>query len=143
MTESMVVTKWIEATLEEVYDAWTDPALMSRWFFVSDGWRTKMTADLKVGGGFRIEMETDRGEHLVSTGTYLALQPPTHLSFSWSSYAVRDTTVTIDLAPEGNGTRLTLTHHGLPSVDLVDRHANGWTATLNNLLRVAGSNPTS
>lgn len=138
MTDPLVVTRTIAAPVERVYRAWTDPVEMSKWFYVGDGWHAEVTADVRVGGHFRIEMHNQQGDILISTGRYLELMPPKRIKVSWNSYAVSDTTVTIDLEPDDDGTVLVLTHEDLPSDDSVERHLNGWGATLDRLTRLAG-----
>lgn len=135
MNETVVITHLLAAPIERVYEAWTNPIVMARWFFVGEGWRATVQADVRVGGRFRIDMETETGEHLVSSGQYLELQHPSRVKLSWNSYAVSGTIVTIDLVQVADGTQLTLTHEGLPTTKLATRHANGWASTLANLSR--------
>lgn len=133
MTEPVMLTRLVPASVEVVYRAWTDPLEMSKWFYVGDEWKADVVADVRVGGRFRIDMHTPSGDRLVSQGTYLELDPPHRLKMTWTSYAVTDTTVTIDLEPVGQGTRLTLTHEGLPDPASAQRHLSGWGSTLDNL----------
>jgi Activator of Hsp90 ATPase homolog 1-like protein len=44
--------------------------------------------------------------------------------------------LTIDLARDGNGTMLTLTHAGLPDQEQVDSHTHGWAEALDKLERL-------
>jgi uncharacterized protein YndB with AHSA1/START domain len=71
-------------------------------------------------------MEHGRGgsEHW---GEYLAIDPPSLLSFTWISAATNrlPTTVTIEFHERGGGTELVLTHRGLPPAQAAP-HQNGW-----------------
>ena len=65
------------------------------------------------------------------TGEYLAIEPPSRLSFTWISKHTeqRPTVVTIEFHERGTGTELVLTHRGLPPRE-VEGHRQGWTDIL-------------
>jgi uncharacterized protein YndB with AHSA1/START domain len=89
--------------------------------------------DVRIGGSFRIVM-VHSDTQIEHTGTYLELDPPRRLVFTWiSPYTGPDpSVVTVELQPAGAGTRLVLTHERLPG-DVVDGHRNGWAAMLERL----------
>ena len=62
------------------------------------------------------------------TGEYLAIEPPSRLSFTWVSKHTdhRPTVVTIEFHERGTGTELVLTHRGLPPQE-IEAHRGGWT----------------
>jgi uncharacterized protein YndB with AHSA1/START domain len=62
------------------------------------------------------------------TGEYLAIEPPSRLSFTWISKYTdeRPTVVTIEFHEQDGGTELVLTHRGLPPKE-VEGHRQGWT----------------
>jgi uncharacterized protein YndB with AHSA1/START domain len=67
-------------------------------------------------------------------GEYLAIEPPSLLSFTWHSAHTdhRPTVVTVELLASGSGTELILTHRRLPT-RMVDAHRKGWTDILRTL----------
>jgi len=77
-------------------------------------------------------------------GEYLAIEPPSFLSFTWRSAATdhRPTVVTIELLPKGTGTELVLTHRRLPATKL-DAHRKGWTEILRVLEATLGASQPS
>jgi Uncharacterized conserved protein len=114
-----------------VFSALTDPAKMSQWFFCSQPGGTKVTNDLRPGGKYVVEMSHD-GEPVVIHGVYLEIMPPTKLVFTWNSTrGVKDSTVTLELSPIPDGTKLVITHE-LPE-DKVQEHREGWIACFDNL----------
>jgi uncharacterized protein YndB with AHSA1/START domain len=127
----------LPASLERVFEAWSRPEALSRWFVVEPSWRARATNDFRVGGGYRVEMRRDDGTIFVAFGEYLEIDPPRRLVFTWSSAAppVRRSVVTIELAPAGAATELTLTHDLLPDSPEGRAHAIGWDGSLSSLER--------
>ena len=91
-----------------------------------------VSVDPRVGGGFRIMMEGgadgDCDEH---RGEYLAIEPPSLLSFTWNSPAtgLTPTVVTVEFHERGTATELVLTHRRLPA-KAVEGHRKGWSDIL-------------
>ena len=127
------ITRILNAPIERVFAAWTDPTKMAQWFFVQETWSAEVENDLRVGGGFAIKMRSDQGVELDCTGVYHEIEPPRRLVFSWTSYAVTDTRVTIELREVEAGTELTLTHEDLVDVDVRNAHSEGWGGCLASL----------
>ena len=76
------------------------------------------------------------GKRHVVGGVYRELQPPRLLSFTWKwedNPTMPDTLVTIELAAEGRGTALVLTHTKLTDEKLRADHRHGWTSCLERL----------
>ncbi len=101
MSHQLELTRVFDAEREKVFDAWTRPELMARWFFVAPTWSADAEADLRVGGDYRVTMHTDDGQSVVSHGTYREIVRPKRLVFTWNSYAASETLVTIELQDLG------------------------------------------
>lgn len=131
-TRSLEVTRRIAAPPERVFDAWLDPAGVGEWLFATpDGVMERVEIDPRVGGGFRIDER--RGEELAShRGTYIEIDRPRRLVFDFHFDETQSTRVTVAIAPEGDGSRLTLTHEGVWA-DYEDRTRDGWTKILEGL----------
>lgn len=123
----LVVRRHIEVPRERVFEAWLDSESLAQWMRPTDTIRATVTVDPRVGGGFRIVMQGPAGgnEH---EGEYLAIEPPSLLSFTWSSRATdyTPTVVTIEFHERGTGTELVLTHRRL-APKAVEGHRKGWT----------------
>ena len=128
-------TVHIAASPETVWSFWTRPERLREW------WGRAETA-VQPGGAFRVEME----QGPVMAGEFLELDPPHRLlfSFGWEGGAPAgllppgSTRVEITLIPDGDGTKLTLRHHGLPPEHATD-HDKGWSHFLGLLADVAGA----
>jgi uncharacterized protein YndB with AHSA1/START domain len=125
----LVVRRHIAAPRERVFKAWLDPESLAHWMRPGDISHATVTVDPRVGGEFRIVMEgrTDGGDY-EHRGQYLAIDPPSLLSFTWISRATdnKPTVVTIEFHERGTGTELVLTHRRLAPNE-IESHREGWT----------------
>lgn len=139
-TPPVRVERRVAAPPETVYAYFTDPALWSRW----QG--TGAALEPRVGGELHIRMAGS--ETAGARGRFLELDPPHRIVISWGwvdapfgPVPPGSTTVEIELLPDGDGTLVRLTHHGLPDA-LRDQHTDGWALYLDRLATVvAGGEP--
>ena len=128
----LVVRRQIAVPRERVFEAWLDSESLAHWMRPGNFTHATVTVDPRVGGGFRIVMEgrADGGDY-EHRGEYLAIEPPSLLSFTWISNATdhKPTVVTIEFHERGTGTELVLTHRRL-APKAVDAHRGGWTDVL-------------
>jgi uncharacterized protein YndB with AHSA1/START domain len=68
----------LEATPDDVFDAWTQPELISRWWDPSGAPLARCEVDLRVGGAFRFEND---GHSHAFTGVYQVVERPRRLVF--------------------------------------------------------------
>jgi glutathione S-transferase len=124
----LVVRRQIAVRRERVFEAWLDSASLARWMRPGDCTTATVTVDPRVGGGFRIVMEGETHGAVEHHGEYLAIEPPSLLSFTWISSPTehQPTVVTIEFHERRAGTELVLTHRGLPP-KAVEGHRKGWT----------------
>ena len=66
---SATIVRVINASVNELYAAWTEPLIMKRWL------ATVVEADVRVGGQFRIENHEKDGTVNAFTGEYRVLEP--------------------------------------------------------------------
>lgn len=131
------------APRERVFDAWTDPDVLKRWWAAGETWETpRAEVDLRPGGRYRLSMKTDTGEVHTVAGEYREVQRPERLVYSWQweegpepVQGGNETLVTVDFVEEGDGTLVRLTHTGFPGEEFKQMHAQGWEAVLANLER--------
>lgn len=135
MAKTVTVERHLGAPPEQVFDAWLNPDQAGRWLFrTPDGTLERCEIEPRVGGGFGIDERrgADVAEH---HGEYVALERPRRIAFDfWTSFSGERTRITIDIAADGDGSRLALTHEGVWD-DYEDRTRQGWTMTLGGLAR--------
>ncbi len=126
------VRRRLAAPIEEVFRWLTEPERLCQW--MSPVGSAEARVDLRVGGELRIVMRGD-GRVIEHTGTYLLIEPPYRVAFSWVSPYTGDRpgVVTIQLSGAGEGlTDLLLTHAELPP-DAAPSHSQGWTSMVRRL----------
>ena len=134
--KKVVVTHRFTASAERVFDAWLDPQRAKLFFFATDtGEVVRAEIDARVGGKFVLVDRRD-GEDVAHEGEYVEIDRPRRLAFDFSvpKYTSDKTRVTIEIAPEGTGCLLTLTHEGVWS-DYAERTQQGWEKMLSSLER--------
>jgi uncharacterized protein YndB with AHSA1/START domain len=135
-TGAVVVTHRYAASPERVFDAFLDVAVARRFMFATaTGEMIEATIDPRVGGRFVfVERRPDMGD-VRHVGEYLEIDRPRRLVFTFGvpQFDPRMTTVTIEIAPDGAGAKLTLTNEGVPP-DYVKNNEEGWSRILTGLL---------
>ena len=126
--EVLIVRRMLPVERERVFAAWLDPVSLATWMHPGETTGAIVEVDPRVGGRFRILMQNEQGGGSEHQGEYLAIEPPSLLSFTWISAAtdLRPTLVTVELHERDGGTELVLTHRRLPA-ERVDAHRRGWT----------------
>ena len=133
--DGISVKRLLKARRERVFDAWTRPDLMARWFAPKAGWTVAVACDFRIGGRYELDMrDTEGGRHL-QFGHYREIVPVSRLVFTWScpDLAVVDSIVTVDLVDHGERTELILTHELPPDPKIRRGHEEGWEGCLGNL----------
>jgi uncharacterized protein YndB with AHSA1/START domain len=105
--------------VEHVWRSVTVPEEMAAWF------PSTVEVDLREGGAMAFTFPGHEVEPM--TGRVLELDPPRVFAFLWGEEVLR-----LELAPEGDGTRLTLTHR-ISNADEAARNAAGWHVCLDRL----------
>ena len=124
----LVVRRQVAVPREQVFEAWLDSESLAQWMRPGDTTMATVTVDPRVGGGFRIVMDGPSHGAVEHHGEYLAIEPPSLLSFTWISRPTEHkvTVVTIEFHERDAGTELVLTHRALPA-KAVEGHRKGWT----------------
>ncbi|WP_296595244.1 SRPBCC domain-containing protein [Phenylobacterium sp.] len=122
---------------EKVFDAWLDPAIARRFLFATpEGEMVRAEVDARVGGRFTfVDRRPGVGE-VAHVGEYLEIDRPRRLVFTFAvpQFDPNDTTVTVTIAPDGDGCVATLTHDGVLE-EWAERSTEGWRMILAGLER--------
>ncbi len=78
------ISRSFDATAEEVFAAWTTPALLAEWFGPGTIETEVQELDPVAGGRYRIRMnDSDNGKVHVVHGRFVDLDPPSRLVMTW------------------------------------------------------------
>jgi len=132
----------IHASREKVFDAWTNPAQLRKWFAVADGFTTPIAeVDLKVGGRYRLGMKAP-GDNplLVVGGVYQEIVHLERLIFTWrwesTGHDEPETLVTVEFVEHDGVTEVRLRHELFADASQRDKHGEGWAGCLDHLERM-------
>jgi uncharacterized protein YndB with AHSA1/START domain len=132
------------APREEVFEAWTNPEVLKRWWAAAPTWETPLAeVDAREGGSYRLSMRTETGEVHTVRGEFKEVSPPERLAYTWSweegpepaMAGSERSLVVVEFLVEGDGTLVRLTHSGFANDQIREMHAQGWEAVLANLER--------
>jgi uncharacterized protein YndB with AHSA1/START domain len=137
---TLVIERVFKAPPEQVFNAWTDPEILVKWWG-PEGFGTKSaecTMDVREGGAWRTVMRNQRGEAHTVSGIYREISPPERLVMTWGwqqpdGTRGHETTVELSFEPAPGGTRLRLVQRVFASADQRDSHRMGWSSSLNKL----------
>ncbi len=114
---SISLTWIIYASPEEVFQALAMPEIMEEWTSEKAILEPKVGGDFEMFGGW-------------VKGNVLAFEPGKKLSYTWKPTdwkpKTEASTVTYIFEKDKAGTKLTLTHVGMPDKDEADKHESGW-----------------
>jgi uncharacterized protein YndB with AHSA1/START domain len=133
---SLTMTRRLKAPPASVFDAFTNPDKLAVWFGMGQPTEKVIEIEPRVGGRYHFGfpgMQT--GERNDVMGVFKEVSPVDKLVFSWhwKSTPERESQVTVDLAPDGDGTLLTLTHEHFYDEAARDNHQMGWTHGIDQL----------
>lgn len=138
--EVLVLRRTFAADPQDVFQVWTTPEYMQRWFRPSKEFvHPFIEVDLRVGGQYRVGFQLPGGDLDVVKGEFLEVDQPQKLVYSWSweephEFEGIETQVTVDFLEKEGGTELVLTHERFSKPGMQERHMEGWTGAL-DLLR--------
>jgi uncharacterized protein YndB with AHSA1/START domain len=106
---------------ERIFAAWTDPAVLRRWWAAERDWEcADASADVRVGGRYHLSMRDTTGGVRSVAGEYLEVDPPRRLVYTWTweaggtaIAAGAATVVTVEFVAEGQATRVVVEQRGL------------------------------
>ena len=137
---SLTIKRRLNAPPAKVFAAWTDPEKVKRWMAPGEVKVLAVECEPRAGGRYRWLMRAPSGEDHDVSGVYREFVPDRKLVFTWAwkSTPERESLVTVDLKPDGDGTLLTLTHAQFFDDEARDRHRHGWEGAMDKLERFVG-----
>lgn len=115
------VSRKIEVPAAKVWEAWSDPAILSKWF------TTNAVHEFREGGSY--------GNSDGDKGVFKRIAPNKMLRFTWENEKhCPGTVVSVAFYPQGDSaTRITVTHEKLKDREGMEDMRPGWTWALTSL----------
>lgn len=140
---TLIIERVFKASPERVFKAWTDPAILIKWWG-PEGFETPdCEMDVRAGGAWRTTMVSPKGEGHTVSGVYREISPPTRLVMTWGweqdGERGHETVIEVTFQPSGSGTKMRLVQSVFETQNSRDMHSQGWNSTFNDLERVLAS----
>lgn len=120
----LVISRTFNGPARVVFDAWTKPELVRRWWAPASHCVSIVgcDADVRVGGAYRYVMRLDTGKEFAFSGTYVELAPYTRIVYTQIFEPMRaagavTSTVTLD---ERDGKTHLVLHSLYPSKEALE-----------------------
>jgi uncharacterized protein YndB with AHSA1/START domain len=126
------------ASAEEVFDAWTSPDVMRRWFHCAPDWGTpEAEVDLRVGGQVRVVMRKPDGTEAEMHGEYLLIDRPHRLVMTWvfDDYPPDEQLIELSFSESGGSTTVLMVNSRISTDERRDAQEWGWRGCLDQLER--------
>lgn len=119
----LVVTRTFDAPARIVFEAWTKPELMKRWWVPKSLGVSLLSCemDVRVGGRYRLEFGHEGSTPMAFFGKYIEVTP--HSRLAWTNEESADGAVTTVTFEEKGGKTLLVMHELYPSKEALETNA--------------------
>jgi uncharacterized protein YndB with AHSA1/START domain len=121
----LVVTRTFDGPARIVFEAWTKPELLKRWWAPKSSGVSLLSceADVRVGGSYRFEFGHEAAKPMAFFGRYIEVIP--HSRLVWTNDESDDGAVTTVTFEERAGKTLLVMHELYPSKEALDKAIAG------------------
>lgn len=141
----IIVEGFFNTSPERVFQAWTDPDIVMKWFGRVPNSLHSATIDLRPGGHWRF-IESSNNQHKMGfEGTYLEIVKSERLVFTWSKFTEssdgeRNVTPTshveVTFAEDNVGTKMRVVHSSVHDHATRTAFGMGWKTGLSGMLEL-------
>jgi uncharacterized protein YndB with AHSA1/START domain len=130
-----VVRRTIRAPVERVFDAWTRPEHLVRWWGPRPVRCSGAEVDLRVGGRYRIGNQLPDGKILWIVGEFEQVRPPHKLVYTWQLEPGEPSSerVTVRFEPRDGATEVIVVHERITRAEVRATHEQGWLGCFDGL----------
>lgn len=133
---ALVVRRTIKASVTRVFDAWTQPEQLRRWWGPRPVTCSAAEMDVRAGGSYRIGNQLPDGSILWISGRFEIVEPPRRLVYTWEverAASLERSRVTVRFEPRGDSTEVIVVHEHIDTEATRVDHEKGWNGCLENL----------
>jgi uncharacterized protein YndB with AHSA1/START domain len=136
------IQRTFAASAEDVFDAWTSPEVMQRWFHCGHDWTTpEADVDLRLGGNVRVVMRRPDGTEVVAHGAYTLIDRPHQLVMTWTfdDDPSNEQLIELSFSETAGATTVQMVNSSISTDERRDGQDQGWHRCLDQLERVIAS----
>ena len=133
------IERTFAASAEDVFDAWTSPDVMRRWFHPAPDWATpEAEVDLRVGGKVRVVMRRPDGTQAGAHGEYTLIDRPHRLVMTWTfdDDPSNEQLIELSFSEAEGSTTVLMVNSSISTDERRDSQDEGWRGCLDELERV-------
>jgi uncharacterized protein YndB with AHSA1/START domain len=141
MRREVRIERTFDAPAADVFDAWTSPEVMRRWFHPEPDWETPVAeVDLRVGGRVRVVMRKPDGSESSADGVYTVVDRPRRLVMTWifDSDPSNEQSLELLFSESDGATTVHLVNTGISTDERRESQDHGWRGCLAELARALG-----
>jgi uncharacterized protein YndB with AHSA1/START domain len=132
------IERTFDAPAEGVFDAWTSPEVMRRWFHCAPNWDTpEAEVDLRVGGKVRVVMRRADGTEVEAQGEYMLIDRPRRLVMTWTfdDDPSNEQLIELSFSESEGSTTVLMVNSRISTDERRDAQDEGWRGCLDELER--------
>lgn len=131
----LVISRAFDAPRRAVFEAWTDPMRLVRWWGPRGFKIPFCKMDVREGGSWRVCMRSPEGTDHWVRGVFREVVEPERVAFTWAwedadGKPGHETVVRVNFTEKGGKTRLVVHQGAFESESARDRHEEGWSSCL-------------
>jgi uncharacterized protein YndB with AHSA1/START domain len=133
------IERTFAASADEVFDAWTSPEVMRRWFHVAPDWDTpEADVDLRTGGKVRVVMRRPDGTEVEAGGEYAVVDRPHRLVMRWifEDDPANEQLIELSFTESDGSTTVVMVNSRISTDERRDAQEEGWRGCFDELGRV-------
>ena len=130
------IERTFDAPAEDVFDAWTNPEVIQRWFKPAAGWREPSAeVDLRVGGTVRVVMRDPDGEPVGAGGEYTEVDRPSRLAFTWTfdDFPANQQMIELEFSERDGVTTVLFINSDISDPQRQEDQNDGWRTCFDNM----------
>jgi uncharacterized protein YndB with AHSA1/START domain len=136
------IERTFDAPAEVVFDAWTSPEVIKRWFRPASRWQEPSAeVDLRVGGTVRVVMRDPDGEPVEAWGEYTLIERPHRLAFTWTfaDDPSNQQMIELEFTERDGVTTVLFVNSDISEERRRDAQYDGWSTCFDEMERVLAS----
>jgi uncharacterized protein YndB with AHSA1/START domain len=135
------LARFIAASPEKLFDAWTKPDILLKWWGPEGAKVGKHQLDIRSGGQWSTELANSMGGSYTCCGVYQHIDRPRRIVFTWAwlqpdGSRGHETLVEVTFDRAEKGTFLTVVQSTFEDREQRNQHMQGWASTLVKLERL-------